>query len=160
MASKLLPIVAAVGSTMVLVWQLLPAWVTVSTLAAAIGLGVVAIMLAARQCGRSVARRDPKTPPPRPHILKEGFSARKVAIREGQRPWDAIVIGSGIGGLSCAAILSRVGKRVLVLEQHDVIGGCTHTFEAKGFEFDTGLHYGEQELLFYCCATVHHAVVH
>ena len=30
---------------------------------------------------------------------------------------------------------------MLVLEQHDVAGGCTHTFEDRGFEFDTGLHY-------------------
>ena len=54
---------------------------------------------------------------------------------------DAIVIGSGIGGLSVAALLSKVGQRVLVLEQHDVAGGCTHTFADKGqgfikFDFD------------------------
>lgn len=34
-----------------------------------------------------------------------------------------------------------LGKRVLILEQHDIIGGCTHTFSEKGFEFDTGVHY-------------------
>lgn len=51
---------------------------------------------------------------------------------------DAVVIGSGIGGLSAAALLSKAGKRVLVLEQHDQAGGCTHTFENKGFEFDVG----------------------
>ena len=45
---------------------------------------------------------------------------------------DAIVIGSGIGGLSVAALLSKVGQKVLVLEQHDVAGGCTHTFADKG----------------------------
>ena len=51
---------------------------------------------------------------------------------------DAVVIGSGVGGLSAAVLLSRVGKKVLVLEQHDVAGGCCHTFIEKGFEFDTG----------------------
>ena len=51
---------------------------------------------------------------------------------------DAIVIGSGIGGLSVASILSRIGKKVLVLEQHDQAGGCCHTFIEKGFEFDVG----------------------
>ena len=45
---------------------------------------------------------------------------------------DAIVIGSGIGGLSCAAILSKAGKKVLVLEQHDQAGGCCHTFIEDG----------------------------
>ena len=54
---------------------------------------------------------------------------------------DAIIIGSGIGGLSCAAFLSRVGKRCLVLEQHYIAGGCTHSFVEHGYEFDTGVHY-------------------
>lgn len=51
---------------------------------------------------------------------------------------DAIVIGSGIGGLGIAVLLAKVGKRVLVLEQHDRAGGCCHTFTEKGFEFDVG----------------------
>lgn len=51
---------------------------------------------------------------------------------------DAIIIGSGVGGLTAAAILAKAGKRVLILEQHDQAGGCTHTFEIKGFEFDVG----------------------
>jgi all-trans-retinol 13,14-reductase len=46
-----------------------------------------------------------------------------------------------MGGLTTGALLSRAGKRVLILEQHDIIGGCTHTFLEKGFEFDTGVHY-------------------
>ncbi len=55
--------------------------------------------------------------------------------------WDAIVIGSGIGGLTAAAALARCDKRVLVLEQHFVLGGMTQTFERQGFRFATGLHY-------------------
>lgn len=51
---------------------------------------------------------------------------------------DAIVIGSGMGGLSCAGLLARAGKKVLVLEQHGRIGGCTHTYRSKGFEYDIG----------------------
>ena len=54
---------------------------------------------------------------------------------------DVIVIGSGIGGLSCAAYLSKVGKKVLVLEQHYIAGGCCHVFEEKGVEHETGIHY-------------------
>ena len=68
--------------------------------------------------------------------IRERFSARKVPENI-----DVIVIGSGIGGLTCAGLLSRVGKRVLVLEQHYLAGGCTHNFVDKGFEFDTGVHY-------------------
>ena len=41
----------------------------------------------------------------------------------------------------------QVGERVLVLEQHDVAGGSTHTFEDQGFTFDVGVHYiGEHQV--------------
>ena len=72
---------------------------------------------------------------PEEMIAKQGFTLKKVPDKI-----DAIVIGSGMGGLTTAALLAKNGKRVLVLEQHDVAGGNTHTFEEKGFEFDTGLH--------------------
>ncbi len=57
--------------------------------------------------------------------------------------YDVIVIGSGIGGMTTAAILSRLGKKkVLVLEQHFELGGQTHEFKRKGkFSWDVGLHY-------------------
>ena len=53
---------------------------------------------------------------------------------------DVIVVGSGIGGLCAANILSRVyKKRVLVLESHYIPGGCAHTFPWKGgYEFESG----------------------
>jgi all-trans-retinol 13,14-reductase len=57
--------------------------------------------------------------------------------------FDAIVIGSGMGGLTTAAILARLKKlRVLVLERHFRAGGFTHTFKRPGgYEWDVGLHY-------------------
>ena len=56
--------------------------------------------------------------------------------------WDVIVIGSGIGGLTAAVLLSvHGGKRVLVLERHYAMGGFTHTFRRPGYEWDVGLHY-------------------
>lgn len=56
--------------------------------------------------------------------------------------WDAIVIGSGIGGLSVAATLAKLAnKRVLVLERHYTAGGFTHTFRRPGYEWDVGIHY-------------------
>jgi len=57
------------------------------------------------------------------------------------RAYDVIVIGSGIGGLAAAAILSKAGKKVLVLERHYTAGGFTHTFQRKGYEWDVGVHY-------------------
>jgi len=55
--------------------------------------------------------------------------------------WDAIVIGSGIGGMAAAAALSRVGRRVLLLEQHEALGGLTRSFSRDGFTWDVGIHY-------------------
>jgi len=58
-----------------------------------------------------------------------------------ERP-DAIVIGSGIGGLTAAAALSKAGLRPLVLEHHFAPGGNAQTFRRrKMFDFDVGLHY-------------------
>lgn len=51
---------------------------------------------------------------------------------------DVIVIGSGIGGLTCASLLARYGKRVLVCESHAIAGGAAHCFKRRGFEFDSG----------------------
>jgi len=56
--------------------------------------------------------------------------------------WDAIVIGSGIGGLAAAALLSaEAGKKVLVLERHYTAGGYTHSFHRPGYQWDVGVHY-------------------
>jgi all-trans-retinol 13,14-reductase len=59
-----------------------------------------------------------------------------------ERQWDAIVIGSGLGGLTTAAYLTSNGLRTLVLEQYDVAGGSSHVFRReRAFEFDVGVHY-------------------
>lgn len=55
--------------------------------------------------------------------------------------YDAIVIGSGLGGLTCAALMAKAGKKVLVLERHYTAGGFTHSFKRRGYEWDVGLHY-------------------
>ena len=56
--------------------------------------------------------------------------------------FDAIVIGSGMGGLTVAAALAKQKKkRVLVLERHYTAGGFTHAFTRPGYEWDVGVHY-------------------
>ena len=59
-------------------------------------------------------------------IIKQNYNADKVPS-----DLDAIVVGSGPGGLVTAAIMAKAGKRVLVLEQHDQAGGTFHTFIDK-----------------------------
>jgi len=55
--------------------------------------------------------------------------------------FDTIIIGSGVGGLSTAICLARAGQKVLVLEQHYVPGGWSHSFTLNGQRFSPGVHY-------------------
>jgi all-trans-retinol 13,14-reductase len=55
--------------------------------------------------------------------------------------YDALVIGSGMGGLTTAAMLSELGWKIAVLEQHYTAGGYTHSYERNGYEWDVGVHY-------------------
>lgn len=55
--------------------------------------------------------------------------------------YDIIIIGSGLGGLECGAILSKEGYNVCVLEKNEQFGGCFQTYQRKGHLLDTGIHY-------------------
>ena len=55
--------------------------------------------------------------------------------------YDVVIIGSGFGGLVCAHLLAKAGKRVLVLERQQQAGGCIQSYPRKGLALDTGLHY-------------------
>ncbi|MEZ4382073.1 MAG: NAD(P)/FAD-dependent oxidoreductase [Nannocystaceae bacterium] len=68
------------------------------------------------------------------------WSRTLPADRPGPGGWDTIVIGSGMGGMTAAAILAKLGQRVLVLEQHYVAGGFTHEFKRPGYRWDVGVH--------------------
>ena len=117
-----------------------------------VGLSLVSLtVLAAAASARSTKHKLPKglssPPPPAPashateiakvkDVTRDAFRERKVPSEI-----DFIVVGSGMGSLYASALLAKAGFKILVLEQHYVAGGCTHSFEDKGFEFDTGLHY-------------------
>jgi all-trans-retinol 13,14-reductase len=74
----------------------------------------------------------------KPSTLRIGHRYREERLKG---PYDALVIGSGIGGLTTAALLSALGQRVAVLEQHYTAGGATHSYERAGYEWDVGVHY-------------------
>ena len=54
---------------------------------------------------------------------------------------DVLIIGSGLGGLECGALLAQKGLRTLVLEGSHQPGGCMQSFRRGGLHYDTGLHY-------------------
>lgn len=73
-----------------------------------------------------------------PSTLRIG---RRYRANRLEGPYDALVIGSGIGGLTTAALLADIGWKVAVLEQHYTAGGYTHSYARNGYEWDVGVHY-------------------
>ena len=55
--------------------------------------------------------------------------------------FDIVIIGSGLGGLVCAALLGKEGYKVCVLEKNRQIGGCLQTYVRDRVIFDSGVHY-------------------
>jgi prolycopene isomerase len=54
--------------------------------------------------------------------------------------YDVVVIGAGNGGLTASATLARKGRKVLLLERHNIPGGCGTSFCRGRFEFEVALH--------------------
>lgn len=54
--------------------------------------------------------------------------------------YDAVVIGAGNGGLAAACRMAKAGKKTLLIERHNMPGGCASSFRRGRFEFETALH--------------------
>lgn len=87
----------------------------------------------------------PRLQVPREQLVDQVVRHREGPNREEEQmahvDVDAIVIGSGAGGLTAAVALARAGVKVLVCEQHYVPGGWCHTFTREGYRFSPGVHY-------------------
>ena len=72
----------------------------------------------------------------RPSAVGSSRGRRRVAVAAADETFDVVVIGSGIGGLSCAGLLAAAGKSVCVVESHYEFGGCAHEY-AVGLDGST-----------------------
>ncbi len=68
--------------------------------------------------------------------MKPARRAKEIGTR-----YDAVVIGAGIGGLTCANYLAKAGASILLVERHHVPGGYCSSFKKGKYYFDAGAHY-------------------
>ncbi|KAL4439820.1 hypothetical protein ABPG75_002821 [Micractinium tetrahymenae] len=88
-------------------------------------------------------RRRQQQQPQRPaRLATTAAAAAEAPVKAGGAPtdieYDAIIIGSGMGGLSTAAQMAAKGAKVVVLEKYLIPGGSAAHFERQGFKFDVG----------------------
>ena len=81
-------------------------------------------------------------------LICESFELRRVRMAGSNHHWDAIIVGAGLGGLSCAVSLAKNGLKVLVLEKHTKVGGFATKFARQAgkdikYAFDYSLHMCE-----------------
>ena len=75
-----------------------------------------------------------------PPAIPRGRLKMRFHAEASRDAYDAIVVGSGVGGLAVAALLARAGRDVLVVERHDRVGGYAHAFRRGRYLFDAAVH--------------------
>jgi len=70
----------------------------------------------------------------------KAFNSEARSNMESGEKYDVIVIGTGMGGSACGAILAKHGFKVLILEKNPRVGGSCSYYEKEGFKVDMGTH--------------------
>ncbi len=78
---------------------------------------------------------------------------KQAQVIDKETHFDALIIGSGISGMTAGILMAKEGEKTLILEQHSVAGGLMQTYKRKGKLFPTGVHrigsLGEYQPLWY-----------
>lgn len=91
----------------------------------------IILVLLPRRMESGLVEKGPLSIKWNPPVLQPGRSLRR-------NEYDVAVVGSGIGGLSCAAMLSQAGMRVIVVEKARLAGGYCQTYDWEGFPLNSG----------------------
>ena len=91
----------------------------------------IIVLLLPQRMASSLVEKGPLSIRWRPPVLSPGRPLRK-------NEFDAVVVGSGIGGLACASLLSQAGMRILVAEKARLVGGYCQTYDWEGYPLNSG----------------------
>ncbi len=89
------------------------------------------VILMPRRMEAGLVEKGPLSIKWSPPVLEPGRNLRK-------NEYDAVVVGSGIGGLACASLLSHTGMKVMVAEKARLVGGYCQTYDWEGFPLNSG----------------------
>jgi all-trans-retinol 13,14-reductase len=102
---------------------------------ALVGIGIVmtplVVLIIPRRMESGLVKRGPLSIKWQPPILTPGRDLRK-------NEYDAVIVGSGMGGLACASLLSNAGMRVMVAEKGRLVGGYCQTYDWDGYPLNAG----------------------
>lgn len=91
----------------------------------------IVVLLISRRMEVKLVEKGPLAIDWRPPVLSPGRSLRK-------NEYDAVVVGSGLGGLACASLLSQAGMKVLLVERARLVGGYCQTYNWEGYPLNAG----------------------
>ena len=71
--------------------------------------------------------------------MEKNYISKKITLNTFKNnEYDVIIVGAGVGGLTCGCFLARAGKKVLIIEKNNRVGGYCSSFKQDEFTFDLG----------------------